>query len=292
MPSGGGEAGRVGRRARLAARLAAAAALCGSLLAASAGSASALAPDLEEAFVARIAAERQAGGRGPLTVAADLVDVARRHSATMAARNRLYHNPGLGTEVGNWLKVGENVGTGATVDNIHAALMESPTHRDEILRPAFTQVGVGAVTGPDGALWVTQIFRLPAAPVEPPPPAAPTPAAAAPTPATPAPDPASGTASRSRTAPPTTTPAAATTAPTTAPTAAPPTTTAPPVRGPVPGEHVPAVALSPPPVVASSASALPLRPGLAGVGSFAAALLWLVTAALVRSLVRPRTRRP
>ena len=308
MPSGGGGAGCAsGRRARLAAWLAMVAALCGALLAASAFPARAQVPDVEAAFVARIAAERAAAGRSPLSVADDLVAVARRHSATMAAENRLYHNPALGTQVVNWLKVGENVGTGGTVDNIHAALMASPTHRDEILGSSFTQVGVGVATA-NGALWVTQVFRLPevaaAAPAPRPAPApvpAPAPATVAPpttaAPAVPATTvratavaqaglAARTTASRSATR------AAATTVPpsTAPPTTVPPTTTpptSPPVTVPA---SPPSIALAP--VQVSASTAVPLESGVAGAGMVAATLLWAVTAGLVRSAVlRPARHR-
>lgn len=307
MP-GGGEAERAtGRRARAAVRLAAVAALSAGLLAAPAGSARAQAPDLEAQFVARIAAERQAAGRGALAVAADLVEVARRHSATMASENRLYHNTQLGTQVVNWLKVGENVGTGATVESIHGALMASPTHRDEILGPSFTQVGVGVVRS-DAAVWVTQIFRLPEQTTAVTAPAATAPAAPAPTtPVTTAPP-----ETAPPTAPPTPPPSVVLTSasarsappkprarsvPATAPAVmapptAPPSTTAPaaPLTSAV---AVPLVlAASPPravdlaPVSVVSSEALPLHSRVSGVGAFAAGLLWLVAAAVVRSVPR------
>lgn len=277
------------------------AALCGALLAASAFPARAQVPDVEAAFVARIAAERAAAGRSPLSVADDLVAVARRHSATMAAEDRLYHNPALGTQVVNWLKVGENVGTGGTVDNIHAALMASPTHRDEILGASFTQVGVGVATA-DGALWVTQVFRLPEGAAAPAPLPAPAPAPVAPpttvAPAGPAatarataestPAPAARTAA-SRSAPPRA-PAVTTTAPptTASPTTASPTTTAP--AAPPVTASPPSIALAP--VQVSASTVVPLESGVAGAGMVAAMLLWAVTAGLVRSaVIRPARRR-
>lgn len=305
MPSGGGGGGRAtGRRAGLAAWSAVVAALCGALLAAAAP-ARAQAPDVEAAFVARIAAERAAAGRSPLAVADDLVAIARRHSATMAAENRLYHNPALGTQVVNWVKVGENVGTGGTVDDIHAALMASSTHRDEILGAAFTQVGVGVATA-GGALWVTQVFRLPettAVPASPPP--SPAPAAVPPPPtappttapavpakatratATPAAAAARTAASRSA-APPA---AAVRVPPSTAPPTSAPAPAVPPTLAPPPGPaSPPSIALAP--VRVSASAAVPLQPGVAGAGMVAATLLWAVTAGLVRSAVlRPGARR-
>ncbi len=46
-----------------------------------------------------------------------------------------------------WFKLGENVGKGGTIPQIHEAYLRSPSHRANILDPAFTQIGTGAVWG-------------------------------------------------------------------------------------------------------------------------------------------------
>jgi hypothetical protein len=112
-------------------------------------------------FVAKANAARQAHGLAPYVVAADLAAVARRHSAEMAAKQSLYHNPNLGSEVTGWQVVGENVGDGGTVDSIQNAFMNSPAHRANILAKDYTQVGIGTVTDSRGVIWVTEVFRLP-----------------------------------------------------------------------------------------------------------------------------------
>jgi uncharacterized protein YkwD len=184
------------------------------------GSARAQTVDAEQAFASRIAGERASRGVSSLAPAADLQAVARRHAQRMADRGEPYHNPNLGSEVDGWQTVAENVGVGYDVDSIHAAFMQSTTHRDNILNPDVTELGVGVVVTPDARIWVVEIFRRPMAesqaspapaPAPPPPsrlPKAPGPAATA----APAPSPA---------------PAAPPPPPTTAPTAAPPTTAAP-----------------------------------------------------------------
>jgi len=115
-------------------------------------------------FVAKANAERQARGLRTYAVRSDLNAVALRHSQRMASRNALYHNPNLGSEVSGWQIVGENVGTGGSVESIHQAFMDSPSHRENILSREYTEIGVGTVTDSRGVLWVTQVFRLPAAP--------------------------------------------------------------------------------------------------------------------------------
>jgi hypothetical protein len=113
-------------------------------------------------FVSKTNAERTSRGLRAYTVAADLVSVAKRHSAEMAAKQSLYHNPNLGTEVSNWQVVGENVGDGGSVDSIHTAFMNSPEHRSNILATDYTEIGIGTVTDAKGVIWVTEVFRLPA----------------------------------------------------------------------------------------------------------------------------------
>ena len=119
------------------------------------------ADDEAAAFVARANAARQAGGLRAYVVRSDLAAVAAKHSARMAEKNSLYHNPNLGSEVDGWQIVGENVGTGGTVDAIHQAFMDSQKHRANILAADYTEIGVATVTDERGVLWVTQVFRLP-----------------------------------------------------------------------------------------------------------------------------------
>jgi hypothetical protein len=119
------------------------------------------------AFVARTNDARRAHGLRPYAVAADLTAVAYRHSAEMAAQQRLYHNPRLASQVSNWQAVGENVGMGGSVDSIQGAFLRSPEHRANILANDFTEVGIATVTDSRGAIWVTEVFRNPLRPAAP-----------------------------------------------------------------------------------------------------------------------------
>jgi hypothetical protein len=154
---------------------------------------------VEAEFVAATNRERAAAGLPALSVASDLVAVARRHSVRMADQSHLHHNPNLAGEVSGWQKVGENVGRGPSVSSIQTAFMNSPGHRRNILDADWTQVGIG-VEVRDTTIWVTVVFRLPsgatAAPAPAPAPspspsatAAPKPAATAAAAAAPAPAP-------------------------------------------------------------------------------------------------------
>jgi hypothetical protein len=116
--------------------------------------------EAENTLTADINQERTSRGLGALTVASDLVAYARQHSADMAAAGRPYHDPNIQSNVQNWQHMGDNVGSGPDADHLHQAFMNSQIHRDEILMPDYTQVGVGAYWA-GNVLYVTEVFRLP-----------------------------------------------------------------------------------------------------------------------------------
>jgi len=104
---------------------------------------------------------RAAQGVRSLDTRAGLSDVARDWAGQMARTGLLRHNPRLTTEVGNWRRVGENVGFGPDVRTVQEAFMRSPGHRANLLDRDYTQIGVG-VARRDGRVWVVQVFRRPA----------------------------------------------------------------------------------------------------------------------------------
>ncbi len=111
----------------------------------------------EGSFVAKMNAERTARGLAPLRVYGDLVDDARAQSQRMMADGNLFHNPALGSVTSGWIALGENIGSGASVDAIHAAFMASATHRGNILGD-FNYVGVGVAVESADRMWVTVVF--------------------------------------------------------------------------------------------------------------------------------------
>lgn len=129
------------------------------LLAVSATPANASATESE--FVSRTNSARTSRSLRAYVVRSDLVSVARRQAARMAAARRIYHNPNLTSEVSGWRNVGENVGSGGSVSRIHTAFMNSSGHRSNILSSAFTEVGIGTARGGDGLIYVSEVFRRP-----------------------------------------------------------------------------------------------------------------------------------
>ena len=108
------------------------------------------------------ASRRDLAGSAGLARVAPLDQIASRHATAMAAEDRLFHNPALGDEVPAWAIVAENVGVGSDVARIHQAFLDSPLHRANVLDHRLTEVGIGAVVGSDGSVWVVVVFRTPA----------------------------------------------------------------------------------------------------------------------------------
>lgn len=114
----------------------------------------------ESGFMSKVNAERTSRGIGSLAWSEQLATVARNHSNRMASQESLHHNPNLANEVSGWEELGENVGYGNNVPELHDAFMASNVHKEAILHRAFTRIGVGT-TWRDGILWVTEVFEKP-----------------------------------------------------------------------------------------------------------------------------------
>jgi uncharacterized protein YkwD len=123
-----------------------------------------------QATVCLLNDERGAQGLRPVAEAPGLTQPSRAYSARMVAERFFGHeSPDGGTLVdrltavgyiapnGDWT-VGENIAWGqgelSTPRSIVAAWMASPGHRKNILTGAYTEVGIGVVTGtPGDASW-------------------------------------------------------------------------------------------------------------------------------------------
>ncbi|MGH2705390.1 MAG: CAP domain-containing protein [Actinomycetota bacterium] len=102
--------------------------------------------------------ERSGSGVSALALEPALSELASRHAAEMALSGRLYHNATLAQQITGWQVIGENVGRGARLEQIHAAFMASSPHRAQILGSRYNAIGVGIAVGASGVLWVDEIF--------------------------------------------------------------------------------------------------------------------------------------
>lgn len=77
---------------------------------------------------------------------------AQRHAARLAAEGRIFH---MALPPGSCMT--ENVGSGSSIEAVHAMLLQSPGHRAHILDRSATVVGTG-VASANGRVFVVQRF--------------------------------------------------------------------------------------------------------------------------------------
>lgn len=119
----------------------------------------------EESFFLKANEARQEEGLSPLVLDGDLISLAREKAEDLAREDYFHHqSPSLGSpfdmmlrEGISYLYAGENIGKGMTVKRVHRGLMNSESHRENILEDRFTHIGVGIVDGPQGTMYV-QLF--------------------------------------------------------------------------------------------------------------------------------------
>src|SRR5688500_7800937 len=113
----------------------------------------------EAAFLSSTNALRATLGLPPVEVDGELTAIARQWSSVMAGAGDIWHSPDLAGQVtvGRWLTLNESVGTGPGVTAIHAALLDSPGHRSNLVNPRYTHIGIG-VARVGNVVYVTQTF--------------------------------------------------------------------------------------------------------------------------------------
>lgn len=112
---------------------------------------------------------RKNAGLPALSVNGELSRVARIKSGDMAQNNYFSHDsPTYGspfnmmTDFGvRYRSAGENIACNQTVARAHAALMNSPGHRENILNRNYTQIGIGIQSGGKCGAMYTQMFMKP-----------------------------------------------------------------------------------------------------------------------------------
>lgn len=121
----------------------------------------------EQQVVDLVNAERAKAGLRPLEVDAKLTQAARAKSADMRDRNYFSHqSPTYGSPFEmmdafsiSYRTAGENIAAGQrSPQAVMDAWMNSPGHRQNILNPNYTRIGVGLVQGGSYGYYWTQLF--------------------------------------------------------------------------------------------------------------------------------------
>ena len=123
-------------------------------------------PSAEEEMLELMNQERAERDLPELVMDEELREVARKHSTDMFQRGYFGHQDPDG--VGPFDRIqdggisytyaGENLAIAPTVSIAHRGLMDSPGHKENILRPEFIKVGIGAVKGGSQGIMFTQKF--------------------------------------------------------------------------------------------------------------------------------------
>lgn len=108
--------------------------------------------------------ERANAGLAPVTVQGAINLAAEGHSTYQAKRQKMAHSGANGSNAGQriqaqgyaWSTWAENVAAGqGDCATVISAWMGSEGHRANILNPAMTSIGIGAVAGTNGVIYWT-----------------------------------------------------------------------------------------------------------------------------------------
>lgn len=121
---------------------------------------------MEQQMVTLINQERSQNNLPALQVDTQVTNVARVKAQDMIDNNYFSHNsPKYGSPFDmmksfgvHYVKAGENIAGNQTVQKAHEALMNSPGHRENILSPDYTHIGIGIKQGGQYGNMFTQMF--------------------------------------------------------------------------------------------------------------------------------------
>jgi len=130
--------------------------------------------DGETAILASINEARKASGLAPVVWDPSLSRVARGHAQDMIQNGYFGHisatdgTPARRANKGGirFTRLGENLAGNSDLADAHRMLMNSPTHRANILDPGFQRVGLAVVRGGPYGYMIVEEFIVPAPTVE------------------------------------------------------------------------------------------------------------------------------
>ena len=97
-------------------------------------------------------------GGAPLEADRSLQRVAATWAAELAWNGYLAHNPSLSYQVDGWWVLGENVGYGGSVEEVHAGWVNSYWHHANLVERSYSRIGVGVAYDGWGGLYIVQVF--------------------------------------------------------------------------------------------------------------------------------------
>lgn len=121
---------------------------------------------LEQKAVLLLNADRKKEGLDPLQVNLKLSKLAADYAVDMGTRKFFSHVDPDGKDpfermaaIGiDFPNAGENIAVSPDVETAHKMLMDSPLHRENVLNPKFTEIGIGVRPAARGGVYLVQEF--------------------------------------------------------------------------------------------------------------------------------------
>lgn len=121
---------------------------------------------VEQKAVLLLNADRRNAGMELLQVNLKLSKLAADYAVDMNTRQFFAHIDPDGKDPFDRMAVigidfpnaGENIALSPDVETAHKMLMDSPLHRENILNPKFTEIGIGTKTDARGSIYLVQEF--------------------------------------------------------------------------------------------------------------------------------------
>jgi uncharacterized protein YkwD len=101
---------------------------------------------------------RREAGLPELVPSPALIEKAQAWADELARQGTLSHSTLTDRVPDGWLKLGENVGKGPSIEAVHAGFVGSPAHHANLVDPSFNWIGTGVATASDGTIFVVQVF--------------------------------------------------------------------------------------------------------------------------------------
>jgi cysteine-rich secretory family protein len=125
-----------------------------------------MSPDVaRSALYSMIDAARRSQGLPSLERDRRLDDLAQAHAEAMLRNGRTAHDAGDGLPLDRVARaglgprrVGENVARARSIERAHRVLWDSPSHRGNLLDPAYDAIGIGVVNAQAGDVLVCELF--------------------------------------------------------------------------------------------------------------------------------------
>jgi uncharacterized protein YkwD len=114
--------------------------------------------EMADATVVLINGSRESSGLPALRWDNEAAAKAQAWAEHLAAQGQLEHSNLSAGFSSKWAHLAENVAFAGDVGTIHRNLLQSATHRANILSAESTAIGVGIVER-DGRIWVVEVFR-------------------------------------------------------------------------------------------------------------------------------------